>query len=303
MTDQWERQKKELDSYNLFYSAIKGNGRGQGLLDLGYKSVGNFMRIPDNRNGAELYPDVVLYNNESLLLVEMKSGNSVEPRDKEQMKEADRISIQAGRDFLKRADLRDPLLDPSELTDVQPLIVYYRDTISSCQDSANCMNRLSEMGTHGGILSQEKGGELNYVEGSISNSALNSTLDYGIALPRVSETVVYLTDGIEREILASSICHDMIRSEFATRDEVTIEIDDVQDYYDGRSVKRGRTRDALEFLSISDICSRNHDQSYTFRESNVDNLMAVNEKLSEERVSDWLDRGTSRQSSFGQFER
>ena len=85
MNEDWSRQKRELDSYNTFFSAIKGEVTGQGFHDLGYRLVGRFLHVPDSRNDVEPSPDFLLYNGESLLLVEIKSGENIANRDIEQM--------------------------------------------------------------------------------------------------------------------------------------------------------------------------------------------------------------------------
>lgn len=105
MTEEWERQKREIDSYNVFFSALKGRSGTPCLFNLGYRLVGVFMRISDNRQRIVAEPDIVLYNGEKLLLVEIKSGTNIDQRAMDQLESASRISIEAGQTFLQDADL------------------------------------------------------------------------------------------------------------------------------------------------------------------------------------------------------
>jgi len=301
MTRQWEKQKQELDSYNVFYSCIKGLDADTGLLDLGFRVVGNFLRITDNRQDVEANPDVVLYNNETLLLVEIKSGNSVEPRDKNQMERMGQISIEEGQNFLKDTELNDPLLEPTELSDIQPLIVYPLDTVLSCRNSDGCISRMEEIGEFGAVLSQEKDGYLEYQEGNISDNALRATLNQGISLPKHPDTSIYLTENTDREILSYSICMDLVRPQFHTTNTVEIQPNDVYERYRGREIKRRKLIDALDFLDQIGACTSTSTNIYTFRKKNIAEIMGVTEKLDKKRVTEWLSGEADKQRSLEDF--
>lgn len=85
MVREWARQKRKLDSYNTFFAAVKGEVTGEGLYDLGYQLVSCFQNISDSRNNVTASPDFVLFNSETLLLVEIKSGENITDRDIQQM--------------------------------------------------------------------------------------------------------------------------------------------------------------------------------------------------------------------------
>lgn len=300
MTERWERQKQEIDSYNVFYSAIKGLDAQKSLLNVGYRPVGNFLKIRDGREDAESYPDIVLYNNESLLLVEIKSGNSVDQDHLEQLEPASQISIEAGRDFLRDADLRDPALDPNELTNIEPLIVYPVSTILSCRSSDQCTARLERMSEHGCVLSQEKGGHLQLEAGTLEAPRLQTMLDTGIALSKHPDTTIYLSENTEPEILSYSICMDIVRPQFKTEQTVEVGFEDVFAWYRGRSIKRRHLAHAFSFLSQEGIC-RDTGDSYAFSRSKASDLMKVDEKLREKPVEDWIDADEADQSSLDEF--
>lgn len=83
--EDWKRQKQEIDSYNLFYSAITHRSTTKGFIDFGYRLVGQFVQIDDHRNDLHPSPDFTLYDGESVLLVELKSGENINPSDINQM--------------------------------------------------------------------------------------------------------------------------------------------------------------------------------------------------------------------------
>jgi len=47
MTEQWEKQQREVDSYNVFFSAFKGRTEGDSLYNYDYRLAGMFVEIPD----------------------------------------------------------------------------------------------------------------------------------------------------------------------------------------------------------------------------------------------------------------
>jgi hypothetical protein len=300
MTERWRRQKQELNSYNVFYSAIKGLDSQTSLLDIGYRVVGNFLRISDGREEVEAYPDIVLYNNESLLLVEVKSGNSVEERHLEQMQPADDISIEAVRDFLRDTDLRDPVLEPNELTNIEPLIVYPISTVESCRQSDKCSARLESMAEYASVLSQEKGGLLQLECGTPNSNQLHTVLDDGINLSTHPDTTVYLCENTEPEILSYSISMDIVRPQFKTEQTVEISLEDVYEWYRGRNISRRHLVSALTFLTQQGIC-RETDSGYSFSRADAIELMKVDEMLREKPVEDWIDQTDMDQSSLEQF--
>lgn len=301
MTEAWDKQKRELESYNVFYSAIKGVGPQQSLYDLGYRVVGNFLIVPDNRNDAECHSDIVLYNNETLMLVEIKSGNSVRKRHERQMNTAGEISIEAAREFLQDTDLDDPILDPSELEYVQPVIVYYQSTIDSCHQSSGCRSRLDQMGEQGCVVSQAKNGHLKMVNGTVHTGSLETVLQEGIELPKFPDTSVYLTDNADREILSYSICIDLVRPQFNTERTISVEIDDIYERYRGRQIERRHIIDALDFLAKIGICRKRSDREYIFSRDNISKIMSVGEYLEGKLVTEWLEEEVDSQTSLSEF--
>lgn len=299
MTEEWERQKREIDSYNVFFSALKGRSSTTCLFDLGYRLVGVFMRISDNRQGVVAEPDIVLYNGEKLLIVEIKSGTNIDERAMGQLESASRISIEAGQTFLQDADLEQ--YNHNDLNHIEPVIVYYRDFIQDCLESPPCSTALSQLSEHGAVLYQQKGGVLSIAEGSVQDGTLQSVLTEGIPLPRLPDTQIYLTENVDREILAYSIAHDCVRTALVNDESATIESEDVIERYRNRELDIRKVNDALEFLAQTRACVQSGEGEYTFRRSNMSRILGVEEHLRETRVREALEGPGAGQQSLDEY--
>jgi len=94
----WERQKKEIEAYNLFLSAFKGVTDENGFLQNGFELPGLFPTI-EGRD-VEAQPDFVLYDGEILLLVEVKQGDNFEERHISQIEKFEEVYLSMGHDQL-----------------------------------------------------------------------------------------------------------------------------------------------------------------------------------------------------------
>lgn len=301
MNEDWSRQKRELDSYNTFFSAIKGEVTGQGFHDLGYRLVGRFLHVPDSRNDVEPSPDFLLYNGESLLLVEIKSGENIANRDIEQMKESNALSIEAAQDYLNDTEIRSRGLDPDKLRHVQTCIVYYEDFIEEeCKPFDGCVESLNELAGEAAVLTQDKASELRLESGEVADQSLKAALRDGIALPRIPDKNVYLTEGVEKECLAFSICHDCVMNNMG-KGRIRITAADVAEFYANREIPPRRVSRVLSFLHEVGACRRRDDGEYEFTTAHMSNIMEIEEKLRERNVDEWLGEEAPGQSSLGDF--
>jgi len=298
MTEQWKKQQREVDSYNVFFSAFKGANSSDGLRDLGYHQVGYFLEIEDNRQGVECEPDMVFYDGTTLLLVEIKSGRNVTPRATTQMERCESLSIESASDFLADAEVADMGLDPNNLTNIEPVIVYYADVIEECTESEGCREELENLSEYGSVLSQEKGGELVSVKDSFEDMDLSETFSDGIELPALPETAFYLTENVNREILAYSIAHDAVLPNLSRDARITLAPEDIIERFRHRQVPLEKLMDSLRFLSEIGGCTDNGDGAFTFSKSRVSSLMKVESKLRETRVLDLIESGGSVQRTL-----
>lgn len=300
MNEQWERQKRELDSYNTFYSAIKGEVTGEGLRDIGFGVAGRFVSIPRRASNAEAEPDFVLFDGSTLLLVEIKSGTNIDDRTIEQMERCANLSIEAAEDYLKDVKLSDSDLDPNDLRTIQPCVVYYSGTIEECKEHSACLDALEELRNHAAVLTQEKGGTLEIDSGHVTDDSFETAFSNGIQLPEAPAKNVYLTEGIELESLAFSICHDCVVNNMG-KGRLTLSPTGVRDRYRNREISLADVGTVLEFLEEIDACRENDDGEYEFRQAHLSAIVSVQEKLAERPVAKWLDDESDGQSGLDDF--
>jgi len=286
MTERWTRQKREVDSYNVFFNAFKGYDPNESLHNLGYRLIGTFVEVVD-RGGVRAEPDFVLYNDETLLLAEIKSGTNINGSDIDQMDRTASISIESAIDWLRDADMTASGYDPNNLNNIEPAIVYYNDFMEECRTSSGCSNALDELAEHTAVLSQQKGGELILEEGDVSDANLRNRLTDGIPIPVAVDKAVYLTENIEREILAFSIVHDTVLNSIGKDNELAIKPEDIVERYRHRNVSVGKINDALEFLRQTGACVKIGDE-FVFRYSNISTMMEVTEVLDDYTLRDYL---------------
>jgi len=75
----WERIKKELDSLNLFYSAVTGRtDKKNGFHGLGFDDLIQVSLKDSYSEGSEAKPDFILLKDEYLSIVEVKSGSNID---------------------------------------------------------------------------------------------------------------------------------------------------------------------------------------------------------------------------------
>lgn len=290
MGGEWDRQKREIDSYNTFFAAIKGDVADEGLHDLGFRIVGRFLRIPGSHGAVTAEPDFALFDGETLLLVEVKSGENIGERHIEQMKDAAAIGIEPAQEYLRETSIRSEGYDPAGLQNVQPCIVYYEDFIEDCLTSTGCSDALAEVADYAAVLSQDKGSALQHVEGEIESGTLSSRLEAGIELPQFPDKNVYLTEGVEKECLAVSICLDLVQNSVG-KGRITITATDVTERYRNRDIPLQRVTDVLEFLDEFGACRKTEDDEYQFTTGHMRNITSVEPELRNQRVNDLLDDG------------
>lgn len=301
MNEDWSRQRRELDSYNTFFSALKGEVADQGFHELGYRLVGRFLHIPDTRTGVDPNPDFVLYNGETLLLVEVKSGENISKRHLEQMQESNALSIEAAQDYLKDTDFDSETLEEEDLRHIQPCIVYYEDFIEEeCKPYEECVESLAEVAEEAAVLTQDKGSHLQLEAGEVVDSSLEATLNEGIRLPQLPDKNVYLTEGAEKECLAFSICHDCVLNGMG-KGRIAISASDVSEFYANREIPLQRVASVLGFLDDVGACRRRDDGEYEFTSAHVSNIMEVEKHLRERNVDEWIGEESPSQTSLEEF--
>ncbi len=301
--NEWEKQRKEINSYNTFFSAVTGRKADETFSDIEFDLVGYFMRIEDSRNDVEAEPDFVLYNGETLLLVEVKSGENISERHKGQVEAFNELSIESAEDFLKNAEYGE-----AEVTNIQGCIVYDEEFLEKCeQEWENCEEELNDIKDKTAVLGQKRDSKLKLNGGEL-NGELEELLDDGIGLPKNPKTEILLSEGVEHECLAVSICHDHVLPRLKNG-KVELTPAGVTNLYPSRETPLDHIKEVLEFLDHVGACSTNSDGEYVFKDSNLKNIMDVISKVEEKMVSEYIgteeddenDDGDEAQSGLDKF--
>lgn len=145
-----------------------------------------------------------------------------------------------------------------------------------------------------------EGSELRLERGDIKDGSLEATLHDGIGLPQIPDKNVYLTEGLEKECLAFSICHDCIQNNMG-KGRIRITAGDVTEFYANREIPLQRVSRVLSFLDEVGACRRREEDVYEFTTAHMSNIMEVEEKLREKNVDDWLGEETPDQRSLNDF--
>lgn len=289
--DHWERQRREIDSYNVFYSAFHGVNGGRTLKDLGFRRPLRFPEINIRGQSKDAEPDIAVYNDSTLLLAEVKSGGNVGERAVKQMQRCANVTIEDAEGYLKDSKMADYGLDPNSLSTIDPCIVFFEDQfhadiegdprdeqdLKSITDDFNCP-----------ILTQNRDDRLDIERGSFEDAELNSLLNTGVSLPKIPPQTVFLNEGIEKECLAMSICHDHVLRDLKNG-RVVLTPEAVEDLYPMRAVGYRDIQEVLQFLSEVGACRESEDGEFIFEQAHEENIFQVEEEVSEQRVDDFLD--------------
>lgn len=298
----WERQRKEVNAYNLFFSAMTARAEPS-LIDHGFRLVGSFARV-GRKHPAN--PDFVIYDGNTLLLAEVKSGNNINDRHIQQMQACDHIDIETAEDYLSDAQVSERMGLSGGVSAVESCIVYqdideaYVQTWS--EESDDFKDNLMELLEHTTLLTQDYGGELRIIEGEFTESrTLQSILESGIRLPLNPPDEFMLTESMEKEILAVAITDVWGGRVVDQEDPIVVSREEVRSFFAPRyNVPPGNVGRVFEFLDEFGACSREDPNVIEFTDDNIQALLQIEEAVSRQRVEDYLQEED--QTTFDEFE-
>lgn len=296
---QWARQKREIESYNTFFSAIVGRAGGKGLCDIDFVEIGKFVTLTDSRNNVESDPDFVLYNGGTLLLVEVKSGVNVEERHLDQVSKFNEISIEAAEDFLKEAEAKEKGFEELNVEKIEGCIVYPPSCIEQCRESAECKDLLENISDEAAVLTQDNNSSLELEKGVFETEELSNLLTEGIKTPINPKKEVLLTENMEAECLAISICIDQVASRL-DKEEVKMTPGNISNLYPQRKTDIEDIRAALDFLRKIGACVKPNTE-YIFRKEFLSEIMGVTEILEDNDVQEYFEEELKGQKGLDQF--
>lgn len=297
----WERQRREIDSCNVFYSSFNGVENGPGLTDLGFTSPARFPVIPIRGRTKNAESDFATFNGSTLLLVEVKAGKNIANSYSDQLERCNAVSIEDGQDFIKNSDyLRRQGYDHNELTNVEVCIIFMDDRYNNHINQPYNNTALEDLRSYGPILVQGRGSQLKIVEGEFDEQRLDDLLREGIPLPVIPPTAIFLNEGVEKESLAVSICYDQVVPELK-HGPVELSTTDIDDLYPQRAINTQDVFDVMDFLVEIGACEEIGRRRYKFSEQNQKNILGVNDIVSDQRVDVYMNQFSNDQSQIDNF--
>lgn len=309
----WERQRKELRAYNTFYSAFTGRASDISFSDKGFYIRGLFVTIP-SIEGEDVDADFVLYDGDTVLIAEIKSGNNFNEGDIDQMRRASNLSIEAAEKFLDNNATSQETPYEGLVERVEPCIVYsgiHEAYVANCRENwPDCRSNLEQLEALSPVLAQGRGGTLRVVAGEFENRALDRWLNNGIDLPKNPKTEFFLTDGMERESIGAAICGVWGQRAVKGSEEVTVTLSDVRSHFDYRPLPIERVAETLRILDHIGACERNDekrsDRCYVFKPNYMETVLNIGSIFDKKSAEQYLDEVGGRhvsdeQSGLGEF--
>lgn len=290
-----ERQRREVNSYNVFYSSVTDRADPP-LSEHGVRVPIFFPRIEDHRNDVTAEPDFVLYDGETVLLVEVKSGNNVDQRHVDQVRRNDAIDIQTAEETLHSAQVRERTEHNGEVFAVETAIVYqdldeaYVETAREASEQfRSVLRKLTEYGI---VMTQGRGERLRPVAGAFeSDGTVQRLLSDGVTLPTNPPDQILLTENMECEILAIAIADIWGEAALDSDNGETVSRNEVRDYFAPRhNVRLDDLTLAFDFLTKYGACEcvDPDEHRYEFRREHVQRVLSVESVLMEQTVEEYL---------------
>lgn len=290
-----ERQFREVNAYNLFYSVMTARA-SPCLAEQGWFLPLMFGEINDSYNGVTVNPDFVLYDGDICLIVELKSGNNIEQRDIEQMERCDDLSIDGIEEELRAADVQEKTPYNGTVRTIDSCIIYQdidEEWIEHCRNEwDNCREKLEELEEKTAVLTQDYGGELHRLTGTFESGRLQRQFDEGIELPLNPKEEIVLTEGMENEILAVAICDIWGEQAIDHEEPVQTNVNEVRDHFAPHfNIPPRRVNRTLFYLHTIDACDHLDDLTYEFSHTHLSEILQIKETVRNERVEVSLEAG------------
>ena len=288
-----QRQRREVNAYNLFHSAISARA-SPSLYSHGVRIPMMFPVIRDRPRDIRAEPDFVLYDGNTCALVEIKSGNNIEEDHIDQMEMCAGVSIEKAQETLKAAQVRERIGYSGDVETVEPIIVYHDLNGEYIREASNeseqFRRRLSGITEHAVLMTQDYGEELRLLAGEFGSSgSLQSALESGITLPKNPPDTIPLTENMEPEILAIAITDIWGEKAIDHEDGYTVTRPEVRDYFAPQhNVNLGDVDHVFKFLEEFGACKRVGGHKWEFGREHYDAILRVESQVMEETVQEYL---------------
>lgn len=288
-----DRQLREKQTYNLFYSALTARA-SPSLTDHGWRVPIIFGEIEDSYAGVVARPDFVLYDGDTCLLVEVKSGDNIRDRDIEQMERCNQLTIDGVEEELEAADVQDKTPYNGEVQTIDRCIVYHdidEEWIKQCRNEwSDCQEQLERLEQKAAVLTQDFGGTLRRVAGEFKSGRLQHRFDGGVELPENPKEEFVLTEQMEKEILAVAICGIWGEQAVGYDDAVEVNVNQIRDHFAPTfNVPPARVNRVLYYLTEIGACAHVEDLTYEFSRDHISEVLNIIQTVRSQRVEDVLD--------------
>jgi hypothetical protein len=298
-----ERQRREINTYNLFYSSITDRA-DPSLAEHGIRIPMTFPTIGEN---AE--PDFVLYDGQTCVLVEIKSGNNINDRDIRQMKLNSEVDIETLEDELRNARVRDKTGYDGKVTSKETVILYHdidEGYIEENEESESFRRAIEELTEHAVLMTQDYGEELRVLEGEFTDdNHLQSLLKQGVELPKNPPDEIMLPEDSGREALAMAVCDIWGEKALDHEDGVEVTREEVRNHFSPQhNISIGDLDMVFEFLDDFGACEEvdeeENEHTYRFTRQHMEAILEVEQQVMKESIRDYLqgDNQTSFNENF-----
>lgn len=290
-----ERQRREVNSYNVFYSSVTDRA-DPCLSEHGVRVPLFFPRIEDHRNDVTAEPDFVLYDGETVVLVEVKSGNNVDQRHVDQLRRNDAIDIRTAEEMLHSAQVGERTEHGGDVFAVETAVVYQDLDEAYIEEASGASEQFrSTLGTlteHGVVMTQGRGETLRPVAGTFeTDGVVQRLLSDGVALPTNPPDQILLTENMECEILAIAIADIWGEAALDSDDGKRVSRNEVRDHFAPRhNVSLDDLSLVFEFLTEYGACEcvDRTEHRYEFRHEHIQRVLGVESVLMEQTVEEYL---------------
>jgi len=192
-----DSETTELFWLNIFYVAAIGTpSSDECLRNLDYEIIAfpKFKIFRGTEDETLITPDFLLWNKENkiALLIEVKGENSVNEENLDQLKKYREISIQQIQTRIR--NIKEDLT--IIINDFYYGIAYRKETIDSCINSQECIERLNVIKENNLVIILNPGEKMkslniDYID---FDQRLRDVLDYGISLPQSPPSIIKMTE-------------------------------------------------------------------------------------------------------------
>lgn len=277
----WSRQRGEIQAYNYFLSTFHSRRSYHGFSELGYQLTNLFPTIDNRFTNGPIEPDFSLYDGSTLILAEVKQGNNIEPRDADQVERLASVSIDAAEEYLKNVAVEDRFGFGGDVFSVEPLIYYDGLTgtyVERCRNEwENCRKQLEAVESNCPVLGREGNRKLKLLAGGFDSDNLTDWMEYGIEMAETPRVTVSMTDSLEIESIAVTLCR--VWGERAVAAPVSVGVTEMRNHFNYRELEPQRVQSAFKLLEELGACNRKGKREIEFTPEHMPEILGIGELI------------------------